>query len=214
MYFINTLNATRMNYKLWICELPFELRFRRLFDLADNKLVFVTEMHFLGWGVNGEAWKWRRRLFAWEEELARECAALLSNVILQVEVLDWWVWKLHSSHRYTVKSAYNNLTVANVDFGEGFNHVLWIKVIPLKVNIFIWRMLLNRIPTKDNLLRRHILSSIDIFCSTANGCIEDRDHLFFQCLVYGCLWNSVYDWLGFASTPQGKLLDLLIQFGG
>jgi len=49
---------------LWVGELPLELRFRRLFDLADNKLVFVAEMHFLGWGVDGEAWKWRRRLFS------------------------------------------------------------------------------------------------------------------------------------------------------
>jgi len=33
---------------LWVGELPLELRFRRLFDLADNKLVFVAKMHFFG----------------------------------------------------------------------------------------------------------------------------------------------------------------------
>lgn len=30
-----------------------------------------------------------------------------------------------------------DLTAANVDFNLVFNHVLWIKVIPLKVNIYI-----------------------------------------------------------------------------
>jgi len=25
-------------------------------------------MYSLGWGEDGEAWKWRRRLSAWEEE--------------------------------------------------------------------------------------------------------------------------------------------------
>jgi len=144
-----------------------------------------------------------------EEDLATECASLLSNVFLQVEVVDRWVWKLHSSDRYTVKSAYNKLTAADVDFGEGFNHVFWIKTISLKVNIFIWCLLLNRMPTKDNLFGRHILSTNDIYCSAACGCIEDRDHLFFQCSVYRSLWNFFQ-----CSAPQGKLLDNLIQFEG
>jgi len=39
----------------------------------------------VGWGVNGEAWKWRRRLLAREEELVRECVDHLSNVVFQVE---------------------------------------------------------------------------------------------------------------------------------
>lgn len=50
---------------------------------------------------------------------------------------DQWVWKLHSLHQYNVKNTYNNLTAADVDFNLVFNHVLWINVIPLKVNIFI-----------------------------------------------------------------------------
>jgi len=33
-----------------------------------------------GWGVYGEAWKWRRRLFAWEKELLGECIIRLSNL--------------------------------------------------------------------------------------------------------------------------------------
>lgn len=36
-----------------------------------------------------------------------------------------------------VKSAYNNLTAAKVVYNEGFNHVLWLKAVTLKVNIFI-----------------------------------------------------------------------------
>lgn len=42
----------------------------------------VANMYLLGWGVDGEAWKWCRRLFAWEEELVRECVDRLNNVVL------------------------------------------------------------------------------------------------------------------------------------
>jgi hypothetical protein len=43
-------------------------------------------MHFMGWEVNGNAWKWRRRLFEREEELVRECVDRLTHVVLQVKV--------------------------------------------------------------------------------------------------------------------------------
>ena len=43
-------------------------RFRRLYDLSIHKDLSVGEMHALGWGEDGEAWRWRRRLLAWEEE--------------------------------------------------------------------------------------------------------------------------------------------------
>lgn len=35
-------------------------------------------------------WKWRRQLFAWEEELVGERSGLLSNVVLQVDIVDKW----------------------------------------------------------------------------------------------------------------------------
>lgn len=38
---------------LWIGELPLEVRFIRLFELVDNKLVYVSEMHFLKWVLMG-----------------------------------------------------------------------------------------------------------------------------------------------------------------
>ncbi|AES90772.1 hypothetical protein MTR_4g097730 [Medicago truncatula] len=49
----------------------------------------VVEMYSLGWEEEGEAWKWRRRLLAWEEGKVRECC--------------------DSSNKYNVTSAYNYL---------------------------------------------------------------------------------------------------------
>jgi hypothetical protein len=63
----------------------------RLFQLAENKLATVKEMFVLGWEVDGEAWKWRRRLFAWDDGLVGECADRLSSIVLQDDVVDRWV---------------------------------------------------------------------------------------------------------------------------
>jgi len=38
--------------------------FSRLSDLATNKMATAAEMYSLGWGEEGEAWKWRCRLLA------------------------------------------------------------------------------------------------------------------------------------------------------
>ncbi|GAU46898.1 hypothetical protein TSUD_296770 [Trifolium subterraneum] len=126
-------------------------------------------MSAVGWGVGGAAWRWWRRLFAWEEELVEECIDRLSSYFLQDGVSDRWVWKLHPSKVYTVKSAYSYLTASNVNHNEGFDSFLWLKVVPLKVNIFIWRLFLNRLSTKDNLHKRGVLDDSQIMCATLCG---------------------------------------------
>jgi len=78
----------------WLEGKPLCQMFVRLYELAENKLDMVADMFARGWGVNGEAWKWRRRLFAWEEELLGECVGRLTNFSLQVDRVDKWIWTL------------------------------------------------------------------------------------------------------------------------
>lgn len=48
--------------------MSFRDRFPRLFELSLLKDASVFDMHLLWWGMEGVAWRWRRRLFVWEEE--------------------------------------------------------------------------------------------------------------------------------------------------
>ena len=43
----------------------------------------MFDMCQLGWGVEGQAWSWQRRLFAWEEEMVGKLILLLHSVSLQ-----------------------------------------------------------------------------------------------------------------------------------
>ena len=109
----------------WLDDVPLAVSFSRLYELSDFKMTTVREMFVLGWGTDGGAWRWRRRLFAWDERLLGECVERLANSILQVDLADRWVWKLHSTHTYTVQSAYFYLTTVDI------------KAVPLKVKIFV-----------------------------------------------------------------------------
>ena len=56
----------------------------------------------------------------------------------------------------------------------------WIKTIPIKVNIFAWKVSLDRHPTRSNLARRDVLLS-SLSCPICNISHEDLAHLLFSC---------------------------------
>jgi len=66
-------------------------------------------MFALGWGEGGEAWNWRRRLLAWEEELLGECRTSLLTVSLQDNLEDSCVWSLEPGDVYIIRGAYHLL---------------------------------------------------------------------------------------------------------
>ncbi|XP_024626821.1 uncharacterized protein [Medicago truncatula] len=196
----------------WLLNVLLAVAFSRLFDLSENKGVTVREMFVLGWGADGGAWSWRRRLFAWEEELVEECVERLDNFVLQVDISDRWVWNLHSSQVYTVHSAYSFLTTVDTNITAEFDQFLWLKAVPLKVNIFVWRLFQNRLATKDNLRKRNVLEATNVFCGALCGKEEERDHLFFQCDYYGRLWLMLSDWLGIVTVLNDNLYSHANQF--
>ena len=182
----------------WVGDVPLRVRYRRLFDLFDNKLVIVAQMFALGWDEGGGAWRWRRRLWAWEEELVKECRTLLLTVSLQVENDDVWTWIPDPLAGYTVRGAFRTLTNGaplNHDVHLFYDDLLWRKDVPLKVLIFACRLFRNRLPTKVNLFRRGIIQYEDQMCVGGCGVQETNEHLFLNCGVFAQLWQLVRNWL-------------------
>ena len=95
--------------------------------------------------------KWKRHLFDSELTMA---ASFLNDVVgsqIQPNRRDDWAWKPDPSGQYSAKSAYD---VLRGDLIEG-NDVevfeeLWKLRIPIKVSVFAWRLLRDRLPTKVN----------------------------------------------------------------
>ena len=96
----------------------------------------MFDMLLMGWESEGVAWRWRRRLFTWEEELLGDLRLLLQNVTVQVDRIGRRLWRLETSSVYTVRSAYNFLNAnVPVDLQEPVSS-LWHKDVPLKVILF------------------------------------------------------------------------------
>ncbi|KAK2415965.1 hypothetical protein QL285_038402 [Trifolium repens] len=166
----------------------------------------------LGCEAGGEAWMWRRQLWAWKEEVLGECQALLLSVTLQVGLPDRWQWRPDPASGYSVRDAYQVLTSQDsITTGEAAD-LLWHRQVPLKVSIFAWRLLRDRLPTKTNLVSRGILAPDLHYCVAGCGGIETAQHLFLSCSTFGSLWALVWAWIGFAEVESYSLPDHFVQF--
>ncbi|CAJ2674496.1 unnamed protein product [Trifolium pratense] len=188
-------------------------RFGRLLDLAENKSASVAEMFVRGWGTGGEAWVWRRQLRAWEELLG-ECQSLLLTISLQDHVSDRWQWQPDPDDGYTVRGAYQLLTAQAAVTLDAAAWLIWHSQVPLKVSIFAWRLLRDRLPTKANLVTRAIVSSEAHLCVSGCGEVETAQHLFLSCSTFGALWSLVSSWIGSSLVTAQTLSDHFVQFTG
>jgi hypothetical protein len=82
---------------------------------------------------------------------------------------------------YSVRSAYNVVSASvHVDQVVPASS-LWHKNVPLKVILFAWRLFRDRLPTKDNLFRRHVITLDARFCAGYCGEMETSSHLILHC---------------------------------
>ncbi|CAJ2661804.1 unnamed protein product [Trifolium pratense] len=193
--------------KPFVCE-----RFGRLFALAETKSHSVAEMFALGWGADGGAWVWRRSLRAWEEEMLGECQSLRLDISLQDQTLDRWQWRPDPDTGYTVGGVYQILTHQTSVTVHDAENLLWHPQVPLKVSIFVWRLLRDRLPTRANLAIRGVLSSTADTCVFGCGVAESAYHLFSSCSIAGSLWDLVCAWVGIPPVAFTTLRDHFVQF--
>ncbi|GAU15336.1 hypothetical protein TSUD_04050 [Trifolium subterraneum] len=167
----------------WVDGISLCERFGSLFDLAETQSRSVAEMATLGWGAGGEAWVWWRHLRGWEEEMLRDCQTLLLTISLQDSV--------------TIHAA---------------ESLIWHPQVPLKVSILAWRLLRDRLPIKENLVTRGILSSEAHFCVSGCGAVESAQHLFLSCSTFSSLWPLVSSWVGSLLVDTLTISDHFVQF--
>nr|GEX65261.1 RNA-directed DNA polymerase, eukaryota [Tanacetum cinerariifolium] len=114
-----------------------------------------------------------------EEE---QLLGLIDNIdsVILYNSNDRCVWSLEYSGEFSIKTARSHID----DFflPSVGDPTRWIKIIPIKINIFAWKVRLDRLPTRINLSLRGIdLPSIicPICCCTGETC----SHLLFTCNV-------------------------------
>ena len=118
-----------------------------------------------------------------------------------------------NSNAFTVRSLYNFLTLQpHVELPVDVSSI-WHKDVPLKVVVFAWRLFRDRLPTKDNLLRRGVINHDSRMCVAGCDSIELSSHLFLHCNIFGSVWHFIYSWIGVSVTNPFYVPDHFHQFG-
>ena len=72
---------------------------------------------------------------------------------------------------------------------------LWKSPAPSKVIVFSWKLLLNRVPTSDNLSIRNVLPvEAPTSCVWCDREVETARHLFLHCEMAMEVWREVMRW--------------------
>jgi len=102
-----------------------------------------------------------RPLFVWEADLLNQLL-LIAAKNTRVARGDTWSWRFSFDGQYSVKSAYSvllrRLPASSALVGDSLQAVSQIlkSGAPSKVIVFSWQLILDRIPTRFNLLRRGV----------------------------------------------------------
>nr|GEY47068.1 RNA-directed DNA polymerase, eukaryota, reverse transcriptase zinc-binding domain protein [Tanacetum cinerariifolium] len=151
----------------------------------------------------------------------------LSDMLQSVSLMpysDRWVWSLEGSGEFSVTSIQNIIDdnrLSTVD-----TRTLWIKYVPIKVNVLAWKIKIEALLRRFNISRRGI--DIDsILCPIYECGVESARHVFFSCSLVRQIvckvsswWdvmyidvNSYVEWLNLMNSLRLKSISKLMIEG-
>jgi hypothetical protein len=173
--------------------------------------------------LNHNGWEWR---FDWNETLSVDEAASeheLLNLLLPFQphsdMEDRHRWIPSSTGIFSVKCAYldllNRSVLADlVDIKVHSLELMWKNNVPSKISIFGWRLLLEKLPTREALFNKGIISNnIEkrcVFCATHDQSIF---HVFIQCSSSSTVWRKILTWMGLNLINSSSVQQHFLLFG-
>nr|GEV67982.1 RNA-directed DNA polymerase, eukaryota, reverse transcriptase zinc-binding domain protein [Tanacetum cinerariifolium] len=143
---VNNGASTKFWHDTWAGISSFKHQFPRLFRLAMNRDCLVRDCWNNGW-----RFEWTRNVSSGSN--ASQLASL-HNTLYAISLNDSedvWVWSIGTPF-FTVKSA--RCQIDNGFLPDGGLETRWNRFLPKKINIFIWRTLRDRLPSRWNLSRK------------------------------------------------------------
>jgi len=124
---------------------------------------------------------------------------------------DHLVWRKDPTGIFSVKSAYSILA-NHQDIGEmkGVFSTLWQAKASPKVLLTAWRVLHDRLPTRDNLSRRGV-PVISPLCPFCNQSEESSQHLFLDCAFAQQVWSRCYRWIGVLGVHNNDIRNHMLN---
>ncbi|XP_016206787.1 uncharacterized protein LOC107647186 [Arachis ipaensis] len=186
----------------WVQGGPLKVRFSRLFSVSNQQGSVIGDCGFwdgLKWIWN---FHWRRELFQWELELVHQLHDMLRPVKLSADREDNLVWKFDNKGIFSTNSFLHVLqleTLSEEITSYSFTSSIWKGLVPPRIELFGWFVLVGRVNTRERLSRLGITRQHDSICVLCKKEIECVHHLFVFCEFtwqVWCVWLRCFhrDW--------------------
>ncbi|GJX47689.1 reverse transcriptase domain-containing protein [Tanacetum coccineum] len=117
------------------------------------------------------------------------------------------VWSLEAMGEFSVK--YVRQLIDDLILPKEEVAIRWVKVMPIKINVFAWRVRLDKLPTRLNLSSKGIDIST-IICPICHAYVESGSHIFFSYPITRQLWRKLMRWWEFKDIDLASYDDWLI----
>ena len=102
-----------------------------------------------------------------------------------------WNWSLEADGTFSVRSLRKEVDSHILEAHP--RKMTWCKEVPRKINLFVWRLLRDKLPTRDNLSTRGVAFNSNL-CPACNCFPETADHLFLRCSTTKMLRARLSTW--------------------
>ena len=126
------------------------------------------------------------------------------------------LWRFDAFGNFSVKSFSLYVFRSAAPLLPIFDHakVVWKGLAPLRVELFVWFIILERLNTKDHLRRFNCISEEDSKYILCLGELETVSHLFFSCSVAWRSWFSCLQWWNISFYYLGRPMDFFSALVG
>ncbi|XP_052622021.1 uncharacterized protein LOC128127534 [Lactuca sativa] len=161
--------------------------FPELYKLERHKKCKVSDQIT----TDGLVWNWKSSPTSPDERSQLEAIIARAEVHHPLSRRDKWICNLSHDGTFQVRSLRSQIDERNESSDEAV--IDWIHDIPIKVSCFMWRAVLDRLPTATTLIRR----GIQLPSPTCTWCglePEDTDHVILRCPKAMMVWEWIIRW--------------------
>ncbi|GJT36173.1 reverse transcriptase domain, reverse transcriptase zinc-binding domain protein [Tanacetum coccineum] len=177
----------------WIGDFRLCDRFPRLFHLDSRLEGRVVEKGRWVEGVWRWEWLWTREPIGRVSGEMEGLSGLLQNVKLSNDCRDQWRWNLNEDGGFTVKDLTRMVEERTLQVEILRHDTIWNKLVPKKVNIFVWRALKKRLPVREELDKRGI--DLDtVLCPCCDSGVKSCECSLVLCNMAMGVWEKIHSW--------------------
>ncbi|KAJ0575244.1 putative RNA-directed DNA polymerase [Helianthus annuus] len=190
----------------WAGNFSLRERFPSLFTLENEKHCFVEQRYCL---MEGQiSWVWGGGSLVNHSQASEEwneCVKLLEDVKIEMKS-DEWLWRQDET-REVFKVNLLRTELDSIQSIPETQVLKWLSWIPKKINCFLWRAVLDRIPTREALAIRNI-NIPSVLCALCGSTSESVDHLLISCQYAQLVWTAISLWV---KIPLPRYLLSLVE---